>query len=76
MRVRVREQRVVNALFVNEEGGTKTKRPGAFCAESAEDYAASLFEESVGTENNDPRHARQTRYFARAESAIWMGGFR
>jgi hypothetical protein len=37
------EQRVVNALFVNEEGGTKTKRPGAFCAESAEDDAASLF---------------------------------
>jgi hypothetical protein len=53
----------VNALFVNEEGGTKTKRPGAFCAESAEDDAASLFEESVGTENNDPRHARPNEIF-------------
>jgi len=34
-------------------------------AESAEDNAASLFEESVGTENNDndPRHARPNEIF-------------
>lgn len=76
MRVRTRERRVVNAFFVNEEGGTKTKRPGARVRRARKTTPRLFSKNPSEPKTTTPVMPVQTRYFARAESAIWMGGFR